>query len=251
MTDSTREHRRIPERQVAGSRIPLSLGTLLLPPGKQRTAMPLVIHFHGAPWLAEWSVRQRSSKAAVLTVNIGAGSGVYSKALADPGRFSELLDEARAAAHAKFKPVVLTSFSAGYGAVRAILNNHDNWPVIDGVLLMDSLHAGYVNNSSTGPIEVADLLAFADFSRRGHIVITHSEIYPGTFASTTETTDYLVKSLDKKRKAVLRWGPLGMQQLSQVRAGRFELMGFAGNSAPDHIDHFQAMSEWLKRFHIN
>jgi hypothetical protein len=38
-----------------------------------------------------------------------------------------------------------------------------------------------------------------------------------------------------------------MQQTSEVRSGRFEILGFAGNSAPDHIDHLHAMPEMLKR----
>jgi hypothetical protein len=77
-------------------------------------------------------------------------------------------------------------------------------------------------------------------------VVTHSEIFPGTFASTTETADHLLAALGLQRTPVLRWGPHGMQQLSEVRAGRFTLLGFAGNSAPDHIDHLQGMAEFLK-----
>jgi hypothetical protein len=38
-----------------------------------------------------------------------------------------------------------------------------------------------------------------------------------------------------------------MQQLSEVRAGRFEVMGFAGNSAPDHVDQLHAMPELLAK----
>jgi hypothetical protein len=38
-----------------------------------------------------------------------------------------------------------------------------------------------------------------------------------------------------------------MQQLSEARAGRFALLGFAGNSGPDHIDQFHAMPELLRR----
>jgi len=38
-----------------------------------------------------------------------------------------------------------------------------------------------------------------------------------------------------------------MQQLSEIRKGRFELLGFAGNSAPDHVDHLHAMPELLAR----
>jgi len=38
-----------------------------------------------------------------------------------------------------------------------------------------------------------------------------------------------------------------MQQLSEARSGRFELLGFAGNTAPDHVDQLQAMPEMLAR----
>jgi hypothetical protein len=38
-----------------------------------------------------------------------------------------------------------------------------------------------------------------------------------------------------------------MQQLSEATAGKFELLGFAGNSAPDHIDQLHAMPELLAR----
>jgi hypothetical protein len=36
-----------------------------------------------------------------------------------------------------------------------------------------------------------------------------------------------------------------MQQLSDVQE-KFRLMGYAGNSAPDHIDHLHALSDFLK-----
>lgn len=246
MTDSTREHRRVTEKQVTGARFELSTGTLLLPPGARKQPLPLVVHFHGAPWLAEWSVRKRSPKAAVLTVNLGSGSGVYSRAFAEPGKFAQLLDEARSAGGVRFKPAVITSFSAGYGAVREILSNRNNWPMIAGVLLMDSLHSGYAD----GGVERSPMQPFVEFAKKGRLLFTHSEVFPGTYASTTETADYLIRELGKKRKAVLRWGPGGMQQLSDVRAGKIEIMGFAGNSAPDHVDHFHGMAEWLRKFKL-
>jgi hypothetical protein len=95
-------------------------------------------------------------------------------------------------------------------------------------------------------------VAFTDFARaaiRGEkrFVVTHSEIFPGTFASTTETADWLLRALDLRRTPVIRWGPRGMQQLSEVHAGGFELLGFAGNSGPDHVDQLHAMPEFLAR----
>jgi hypothetical protein len=37
-----------------------------------------------------------------------------------------------------------------------------------------------------------------------------------------------------------------MQQLSEARKGHFAILGFAGNSAPDHIDHAHGMPVFLR-----
>ena len=50
---------------------------------------------------------------------------------------------------------------------------------------------------------------------------------------------------------MLEWGPLGMQQVSQARFGHFEMLGFAGNTAPDHLDHLHALAWWLKRLKVH
>ena len=256
MVENSRVHTRIPQTEIKGQRWKLSTGTLLLPSSARvRDVMPLYIHFHGAPWLAEWSVQQRNKKAVILTVNLGAGSGVYSRAFSDPLTFAALLDEAAKQLSAqrppRFHPVVITSFSAGYGAVREILKTQSNWDRIDAIVLMDSLHTGYTTGNQPGPLETEPMQPFVDFARaavagRKSLIVTHSEIFPGTFASTTETSDYLLAQLNLKRTPALKWGPGGMQQTSEVRAGRFRLMGFAGNSAPDHVDHFHGLQQWLK-----
>ena len=36
----------------------------------------------------------------------------------------------------------------------------------------------------------------------------------------------------------------------QVRAGRLGILGFAGNTAPDHTDHFHALEHWLRRIRM-
>lgn len=85
-------------------------------------------------------------------------------------------------------------------------------------------------------------------NRRAQMIITHSEIYPGTFASTTETADWLLAQLGLRRHAVVKWGPMATQQLSEVRAGKFLLIGYAGNSAPDHVDQLHSLPEYLRWF---
>jgi hypothetical protein len=256
MVENTRAHGRVARNEVAGQRYNLSVGTLLLPrTAKLRPQMPLFIHFHGATWLVEQSVADRNSSAAVLTVNLGAGSGVYSRAFQDPDRFRQLLDEAAHALDAQhppqFRPIVISSFSAGYGAVREILKNHENWPRIKCVVLVDGLHTGYIPDGAPGPLDPVPLQPFLEFARAAAdgekcMVITHSEIFPGTFASTTETADYLLQALKLRPKPVLKWGPGGMQQLSDLHVRGLHVLGFAGNSAPDHVDQLHGLKQWLK-----
>jgi len=69
--DSTRTHQRVPQAQPSGERYPLSLGSLFLA-GPRRGAIPIVVHFHGDPWLAETSALRRSRQVAVLAVNLGS-----------------------------------------------------------------------------------------------------------------------------------------------------------------------------------
>ncbi|MEO8024869.1 MAG: hypothetical protein ABI823_00265 [Bryobacteraceae bacterium] len=241
MTEDVRANTRIVEQDVAGRRMPLSIGRLLIHGSAKR--MPLVVHFHGPPWVAEQAASGRWKNVAVIAVDVGSGSGAYERTFAEPGRFAALLKEARQASGIEFSRLTLTSWSAGYGAVRAILR--DGFKP-DAVLLMDSLHAGYVTEGKPGPVLKDDLRPFVEYARKGHLVMTHSEVFPGTFASTTEAIDDLLRDLGLRHHPVLKWGPLGMQEISEIKNDRVLVMGFAGNSAPDHEDHLFAMGDWLK-----
>ncbi len=248
MVENTRAHVRQEQRAVPGERIRTPLGVLVVPPGsKPGQRLRLVIHFHGAPWLVEQSVRQASPKAAVLAVQVGSGSRVYDEAVRDPATLPAVLS----ALGRPLERLYLSGFSAGYGAIRAILRQPDNAARVDGVLLLDGIHSDYAEPKENRHAEPADLDAFLTFARAAQakqkrLAILHSEIFPGSYASTTETTDWLLAQLGLRRKAVLRWGPLGMQVVSDTRAGRLRVLGFAGNSAPDHVDMLHALSWALK-----
>jgi len=254
MVEHTRAHTRLKEEPPEGRRVKLSVGRLFVPKvleGAER--VPLLVHFHGGPWLAEVAAA-RHGKAAVIAVQLGSGSGVYGRAFADPKAFPALLKEAEDRAGVRFGVVGLTAWSAGYGAVREVLRSAEGYDRVSFVLLLDSLHAGY-EDGRPGPVEsklvAKDLDVFVRLARdaaagKKQLVVTHSEVFPGTFASTTETADYLLRELGLKRRAVLKWGPMGTQQLSETRKGKLLVAGFAGNSAPDHVDHLHALPEFLK-----
>ena len=191
----------------------------------------------------------------MISVQTGAGSSTYAKQFSDRTLFDQMLREASAKSGVTFDSIALTAWSAGHGAIREILQDPEYYSRVQSVLLIDGFHTGYAGGKP-GPLESAlerdHLEIFLKFARdavagRKRMVITHSEIFPGTFASMTETTwDWLVSQLGLKRRAVLRWGPMKTQQLSEVRSGKFLLLGYAGNSAPDHVDQFHSLPEYLK-----
>jgi hypothetical protein len=268
MTEQTRAHERLVQKALDGVARsingPAGRPVELFVPERARTrdAVDVVIHFHGAAWLPHQAVAGLGGHTVAAVVNLGAGSGAYHRSFSDPAAFDSLLAgvsrELTAAARkpVRIGAVALVGFSAGHGAIRMILREPSHFARVDAVLLLDGMHTSYVPEGSLlaagGALDTVNLVAFADFARaaaRGEkrFVVTHSEIFPGTFASTTETADWLLAAVGLRRSPVLRWGPRGMQQLSETRAGRLELLGFAGNSAPDHIDHLHALPELLKR----
>lgn len=268
MVETTRAHERLERRDLPGARRSFSGPgarpvSVWVPPQLDRARpVNLVVHFHGAAWLPEQAVSRIGGNTVAAVVNLGAGSGTYHRAFDTAAAFDSLLAgimrEVSSVAGGDVRPgtTTLTAFSAGHGAVRVILREPRHFERVDGVLLLDGMHTSYVPErrvlAEGGALDTTNLEAFVRFARaaaRGEkrFVVAHSEIFPGTFASTTETADHVLQSLGLRRTPVLRWGPRGMQQLSEVIAGRFELLGFAGNTAPDHVDQFHAMPELLER----
>jgi hypothetical protein len=78
-------------------------------------------------------------------------------------------------------------------------------------------------------------------------------VFPGTYVSTTEASDYLLNTLGIKRKRDPAPGPMGMRQASTADRGGFHIRGYSGdasNGAPDHIDHIFAIHAWMKYLNI-
>jgi hypothetical protein len=253
MVEHTRAHPRLQEQSPPGRRETLSLGTLFLPAGmKAGNRAPILFFFHGGTWLPE--VAAAGNKVAVVSVQAGSGSGTYVRLFEDPARFPALLKEAEGKAGVRFGRVMLGGWSAGCGAIRQILKAPASYARVDAALMIDGIHTDYVEGKP-GPLEskigVENLAIWQQLARdaiagRKRAIVTHSEIFPGTFASTTETADYLLQQLNLTRHPVLKWGPMGLQQLSEARAGRFLLIGYAGNSAPDHVDQLHSLPVYLK-----
>jgi hypothetical protein len=260
MVDHTRPHPRVTQTEANGRRVDLKSlkgATLFIGPRvNPNQPVPLLIHVHGAPWLIEGHVARYLPKAALITVQLGSGSSVYRKPFEQTNLFHDLLEEAGKMLGIKrgWASITLSGFSAGYGGVREILRRPEYFAQVNSVLLLDGLHASYSPEGKLladgGTIQASDIDAFVNFAReavagRKTFVVTHSEIFPGAYASTTECADYLLSQLALKRRPKLAQGPTGMQQLSAVDAGGFHLRGYAGNTAQDHVDFLHAMPAWF------
>jgi hypothetical protein len=265
MRDAIRAHGRIEKKEVPG--VSLVLNEALSKPvevyfadlGHERRRVDLLLHFHGAGYVPKRAGYEAGRPFIVAVMNLGSGSAVYENEFRDAATFPRLIESIRAAVSEKvaeeieIAAVCLSSFSAGYGAVRAILENHAS--ALDGIVLLDGLHTDYVPAGRVlaegGMLNTEKLKGFLDYARlalegKKRFLITHSEIFPGTYASTTETADYLLDALHLQRHAVLKWGPAGMQMLSETHQSGLTILGFAGNSAPDHVDHFHGLPVFLK-----
>jgi hypothetical protein len=253
MVEHTRTHPRLEKTTLSGRRIGLELGTLFVPekvkPGRQAE---LLLFFHGGDWIPELAAAKQRNMA-VITVQAGAGSSTYERLFADPARLPRLLAEAEARSGLTFGEIDLGGWSAGCGALRKILNDPPSYRRVTRVLCIDGVHTGYVNGKP-GPaesqIETGNLQIWLRFGRDAiaggkRLIITHTEIFPGTFASTTETADYLLREWGLAAHPVVRWGPMGTQILSETKAGGLLVVGFAGNSAPDHVDQLHSLPEFL------
>jgi hypothetical protein len=251
MVEHTRAHTRLPQETPPGKREALDVGTLYLPINLPAHA-ELLFFFHGDPWVAE--VAGARNRVAVVSAQVGEGSGVYTRLFTDPDRFPKLVKEAETKANRHFTRVIMGGWSAGCGALRQILKSPESYALVNSVICIDGIHTDYADGKP-GPLESTlsedNLQIWLKLGRDAmagskRFMITHSEIFPGTYASTTETADYLLKQLGVPNRAVLKWGPMGTQQLSSEARGKFVMMGFAGDSAPDHVDQLQSLPVWLK-----
>ena len=253
MVEHTRTHPRLTKISPPGDRYPLPLGTLFVPQGlRPNRPATLLFFFHGGDWLPELAV-SRQRQMAVVRVQAGAGSGSYVQLFKDPTRFLSLIAAAESASHLHFSQIALGGWSAGCGAIRQILLDPASYDRVRRVLCIDGVHTGYTHDTP-GPLEsdidATNLQIWLRFGRdaqagKKRLIITHSEIFPGTFASTTETADWLLREWQLTPNPVARFGPMGTQMLSRVSAGGLTVIGFAGNSAPDHVDELHSLPEYL------
>lgn len=246
-----------PPANFTESRATLSTGKLYVPARYAPTQdIDIMVHFHGYDPVVEREFNEANVYSALVIVNYNGFSSVYSGPFSNPTKLEGILNEAvqevgaaRNVAQPRLGKVILSAFSAGYGATREILKSGRYDSMVSDVLLLDGLHSGYVNGNQPNPLQMAPFVAFAQKATRGldhRMIISHSSIVPPNYASTTETADYLISQVGAASTPETGNNVAGMRKLRSADLGHFHVYGFKGGVASDHVDHLQQMALWLK-----
>src|SRR5262249_60580937 len=98
MVEDTRPHPRIAQADANGRRIELKSlkgARLFISPGvNPNKPVPLIVHFHGAPWLIELHIAHHLQRTALITVQLGAGSSAYRRPFDQTELFKSFMDQA-------------------------------------------------------------------------------------------------------------------------------------------------------------
>jgi len=220
----------------------------------------VLVHLHGAPSVTERELVAARLNAILITIHYGGLSGAYEKPFSNPALFRTILDEAlaalkqrqRIAAGATWQHVCVSSFSAGFGGVRALLKVPEYFERIDALYLADTLYAGYVQENGKRRVDPANMTDFRRFATeaaagRKTMFITHSYLEPGSYAGTHETADDLIDFVGAHRQTVDEPGPAGMHIISRVEKAGFSVRGCEGKTGEDHMAHLRHMSFWYPR----
>jgi hypothetical protein len=245
-----------------------SFGAYLAPKGDFVGAdggVDLIFHFNAAI-LAEKSWRKSDANAVIVSQAFSTfGTGAYEDAYADQGRFGRMVDEVLASVgraqhrdnlHAR--RITLVGWSAGFAAVGKILSVPRYFDMVDGVVLLDGLHAQYTllpgeargPNKGAARVNVAQLASFIRFATQAkegkkQMTVTHTSILTSDYASTTEASDALVReagltNVDTDETM------FGMRLRTRAHKRNLHVLGFRGYNPEDHMKQLHAVGDVVR-----
>jgi hypothetical protein len=229
-------------------------------------AIDLTVHFHGAPWFAISEHLRRGLSQPLVVASLGDGSSVYRKPFEDRERFARLLSLVEGEIRKRGGPkdcrvrsVAISSFSAGYGAVRELVKDVRYVRLIRRIVLADSLYGSFETGDDGKPTgdpakeHIEPWLPFCRLAAQGKktFVLTYSQVPTSGYASSSQCAESLAEALRTRLEAV-RPNTLDATMvpdfplLNRADAGGFHLWGYGGSDAQAHMTHARHIADiWL------
>jgi hypothetical protein len=123
---------------------------------------------------------------------------------------------------------------------------------IDAVVLLDSLHSGYEPGPGHRVAEapIAGVLEFAARAANGEamLFLSHSQIVPPGYPSTTEVADHIVAAMNGTRTPRQGMTPLGAELASGFDRGGMHVRGYLGGDKAAHCAHVELLAEVVRDY---
>lgn len=251
----------------AGITIPLQEYAWFYVPTKEtlinQKQIKLTFHFHTAVAYAIREHLERGASNPLLVFNAGSGSRAYQFPFESTTLFSQLQKQALlecvnlgASKKAEISEIEISSFSAGYGAVREILKTPAYVRKISTVILTDSMYASYADQEKGIPVQehIQPFVDFAKLACNGEktFLITYSLVVPGAYASTAECAAAIVHQLGgepakiNSSQSVEDGDRASYPMIARYDHQGLHVWGFAGDDANAHTAHVHSLAElWM------
>lgn len=219
-------------------------------------AFDVLFHFHGRePVRKEWlrAMADSPNEAVLVAIDIGIASEAYRETFSDPRTFGQVLlavehELQRRSGHPKAhaRNIALSAWSAGFGAIEQLLTQPVAQQRVGSVILLDSLHAGFTNDSLDGD-RLSPFVHFAQSAAKGDrfMFVSHSSIRTSGYASSTQSANYLTWKVGGQPRTVtpLTSDPMGLERIASYTQGNFHVRGFRGSGASDHCAQLALMRD--------
>jgi hypothetical protein len=216
----------------------------------------ILVHFHGDPQTYWNNAQYANLNAIIVTVNYSGLSSAYTTPFSNSALFQQVLNESLTKVrqqsdipdNLQWDKLGVSSFSAGYGAVREILKSATYRNDIDVLLAADSLYATTAGDTTPLDSQMADYKTFANLAKNGSktFLYSHSQVPTFTYETTGECGDELMQSLGVTPSTYNVNGLGTLNFYRRAQTGNFKLWGALGTDGDSHLEHLRYIGEFLE-----
>lgn len=246
---------------TGGTTHPITVGestaTLFIPdsfkPGKPT---PFWIHFHTADWFIIQEYQRAGYETPILNFNLGQGSSVYGKPFIEKGTLQPFLKQAEELLHSKLDSLNFTSFSAGFGAVRNLIQDPEILGQLKTVIQCDSIYGSLdpakADQRKVLPehVKIWQPLIDRAIANNTTVIMTTSQITPETYAGSWEVVQAVVEANGGKMQLADPNSPQAKDPryplLRIFNKGSWYVWSYEGTDAMAHMTHPRRLAEILR-----
>jgi hypothetical protein len=221
----------------------------------------LLVHFHGDPQTFWNNAKFANLNTIIVTVNYNGLSSAYETPFSNAALFQQLMDEALTKVRQQsdipdnlnWDKIGVSSFSAGYGAVRQILKSATYRNDIDCLLAADSLYASFTSGTDHTPLDsqMADYRTYANLAATATaggktFIFSHSQVPTFTYCETRECADDLMAWVGTTASPINTTGLGTLAFYRHAKKGNFEVWGATGSDGDSHLEHLQNIGQFLE-----